>query len=142
MAATQDRTDSVLARPSLVLALKVVAGLFAALMLVQAYLAGQGLFEAEPDLIDVHGTVGMVVWLVALLQVGLAVAVFGQAGLRSPVTILSAVIFVLVTVQLMLGFASEDNSAAAAWHIPTGVLIFGMATANNTMVFRLGRSSV
>jgi hypothetical protein len=141
MAAAQDRTDSVIARPSLVLPLKVVAGLFAALMLVQAFLAGQGIFE-DPDFIDVHRTVGMVVWLVALLQVGLAVAVFGQAGLRSPVTILSAVIFVLVTVQLMLGFASEDNTAAAAWHIPTGVLIFGMATANNTMVFRLGRSSV
>ena len=44
MAAAQDRTDSVFARPSLIPELKVVAGLVAALMLVQAFLAGQGWF--------------------------------------------------------------------------------------------------
>lgn len=129
------------ARPGLLTALKIVAGLFAALILLQAFLAGRGWF-LDFDLIDVHGTVGMVVWLVALLQAGLAVAVFGQAGLRSPLTLLSAAILVLVTVQLMLGFASEESASAAAWHIPNGVLIFGMATGYDTLVFRLGRSSV
>ena len=136
MVAAEDRTEPVLARSTLVPALKGVAGLFAAPMLVQAFLAGRGWF-LDFDLIDVHGTVGTVIWLVALLQVALAFAVFGPAGLRAPATLLAAATLVLVTVQLMLGFAGRDSATAAAWHVPNGVLIFGLATAYGTIVVRL-----
>ena len=138
MIVNQTDAASSVARPGLLLALKFVAGLFAALILVQAFLAGRGWF-LDVDLIDVHGTVGMVVWLVALLQVALAAVVVGRAGLLGQLVLLPAALLVLTTVQLALGFASEESATAAAWHIPNGVLIFGMATVNSTLVFRLRR---
>jgi hypothetical protein len=123
------------ARPGLLLAFKVVAGIFAALILVQAFLAGRGWF-VDFDLIDVHGTVGMVAWWVALVQAVLAFVVLGRAGLRSPLAWMAVALLVLTTVQLGLGMASED-SATAAWHIPSGVLLFGVATAFTATLFRL-----
>ena len=133
-------TGEGVARPALLPILKGVAWLFTALILVQAILAGRGWF-VDLDLIDVHGTVGMLVWLVALVQAVLAAVVFGRATLRSPLALMAGALLVLTTVQLGLGMASDENADAAALHIPNGVLIFGLATAYSSLLVRLpGRS--
>jgi hypothetical protein len=129
-------TGEGVARPALLPILKGVAWLFTALILVQAILAGRGWF-VDLDLIDVHGAVGMVVWLIALVQVGLAVAIIGWSGLRGPVALVPLALVVLVTVQLALGMAGDESANAAALHVPNGVLIFGLSTVLVSLLARL-----
>jgi hypothetical protein len=125
-----------LKRPGLLMATKVVAVLYAALVLVQAVLAGRGWFK-DFDLIDTHGQIGQGLFLVAVVQAALAFLVFGA---RSWLSIASAALLVLTAIQLSLGMASEDSSTAASLHIPNGVLIFGLATVFATSVVRVADS--
>jgi hypothetical protein len=109
-------------RSNLVLAMKIVAVLYAALVLVQAIIAGRGWFK-DFDLIKTHGDIGMGVFVVAIVQVVLAFMVFGP---RSSLTLGFVLVLILTGAQLGLGFASDENSTAASLHIPNGVLIFGL----------------
>lgn len=122
------------ARPSLLPIYKGTAAPFGALVLFQAFLAGRGWFK-DYDLIDVHGMVANVVFLVAVAQAALAFLAVG----RGVPLLLAGVLVVLVVVQIGLGFAGRESAEAAAWHIPNGVLIAGLATAHNVMVFQLKR---
>jgi hypothetical protein len=134
MIAERRRAEATVVRPGLLPVYKGVAALFAALVLLQALLAGRGLFK-DYDLIDLHGMVANVIFLVALAQVGLAFATVG----RGAPLLLSGALVVLVVVQIALGFAGRDSAEAAAWHIPNGVLIAGLATAHTARVFQLRR---
>jgi hypothetical protein len=112
-----------------------VTVLTAGLVLVQAILAGRGWF-VDLDLIDVHGFVGNLVFLVVI---GQAVAAFlgrsrGKVG-RLELG-LSGLLVVLVVAQIGLGYSGRETAGAAAWHIPNGVLIFGIATALMTLGFK------
>lgn len=138
MSTVLTQPDPGVTRPGLLPLLKGVAGLFAALVLVQALLAGQGWF-VDRDLIAVHGGVGGAVLLVAALQVMLALLVGAPAGSRRPLALLTSAVLFLVVIQYFLGFASRESATAAAWHVPNGVLIFGLATATTALIFRLGR---
>ena len=117
-----------------------VAALTALLVLVQAALAGRGLF-VDFDLIEVHGWVGNATFLVAAAQVALAVAGYGRRSLSRVELGLSALLLVLVVAQLGLGYAGRESAGAASWHVPNGVLIFGVATALLTLGLGPGRSS-
>jgi hypothetical protein len=134
MIADERGAEATVARPSLLPVYKGLAALFGALVLLQAFLAGRGLFK-DYDLIDVHGLVANVVFLVAVAQA--AFAYF--AVRRGAPLLLAGALVVLVVVQIALGFAGREDAEAAAWHIPNGVLIAGLATAHNVMVFHLKR---
>ena len=90
-------------------------------VLVQAVLAGRVLVGSWS--ITVRGVVGNATFALAA---GLAVvAAVGRAG-RHAVAI--AVAFaVVLTAQIGLGYAGRNSTEAAAWHIPNGVLAFGLA---------------
>lgn len=137
MAATRDTMDGVpVTRRRLLPVLQGVAVLFAGLVLVQAFLAGRGWF-VDFDLIEIHGYLGNAVFLIAILQLALALGV----GLRGPRLGVSAVILILVFAQVGLGYAGRESAVSASWHIPNGVLIFGLAAVNCTMLFGQGRPS-
>ena len=93
----------------------------AVLVLVQAALAGRSLFGAWS--IAVHGTVGNATYGLALVAVAAAVA--GRAGRHA--TAVAVVLLVVLTAQIGLGYAGRESSEAAAWHVPLGVLAFGIA---------------
>ena len=131
-------TGEELARPQFLPMLKVSAGLFAGLVLVQALLAGRGWFR-DRDLIAIHGGVGALVVLVAISQVVLTLLVGAPAHLRRSLGLCSAALLVLVVVQYALGFATRTSAEAAAWHVPNGVLLFGLAVINCMLIFRLRR---
>lgn len=106
-----------------------VAGVTAVLVLIQAALAGRGWFLNDPDLIDLHGWVGNATFVAAIALAALAYAAHARGALGRLELGLSALLVVLVVAQLGLGYGGRENGDAAAWHIPTGVLIFGVTAA-------------
>ena len=134
MIADKRETEATVARPELLPVYKGAAVLFGALVLLQAFLAGRGLYK-DYDLIDVHGLVANLVFLVAVAQVVLAFLVVG----RGAPLLLGGALVLLVVVQIALGYAGRDSGEAAAWHIPNGVLIAALATVHNVRVFQLRR---
>jgi len=42
----------------------------------------------------------------------------------------------LVSIQIGMGYAGRTSLGAAAWHIPNGVAIFGLAVYNVTLFRR------
>lgn len=114
-------------RPGAFRALRITAPLVLLLVLIQAVLAGRGLMYGG-NAITIHGGIGDFTFLVALAQLILVLS----AGLRGSgkwlLIITNALLFVLVIVQLGLGYGGHDNAVAAWWHIPNGVFLFGVAT--------------
>jgi len=101
----------------------------AVLVLVQAVLAGRALFGSWS--ITVHGVVGNATF--ALAAVLAVVAAVTRAG-RHAVAVAVALAVVL-TAQIGLGYAGRDSVDAAAWHIPNGVLAFGLAVHQLTLAW-------
>lgn len=97
------------------------------LVLVQAVLAGRAMFGTWS--ITVHGVVGNVTFAVAVGALAAALAVHAT---RRTVAVAAALAFVL-TAQIGLGYAGRDSGEAAAWHIPLGVLAFGLAVHQATV---------
>ncbi len=116
------------ASPGLRRAFLVLAWVLPALVLVQAALAGQHLFEGAG--ISLHGILGEVTF--ALTLVGVALAVVGRAD--GPLFAASVGLLALAFSQVGLGFVGRDTASAAAWHIPVGVAIFGLTTYQLALV--------
>jgi hypothetical protein len=125
-----------LQRPQLVPYYRIAAILMVALVLVQAFLAGRGWF-VDPDYIDVHEVVANLVLLLALALVGLAIALGAPATWRIALIAPNVVLVVLVVAQIGLGYGGRESSEAAAWHIPNGVLIFGLSVFILSLLPRL-----
>jgi hypothetical protein len=113
-----------------------MAAIFVALVLIQAFMGGRGFF-VDSDILDVHGRVGDALVLYALVHLVLAGIGAARGGVNRTSLVLSALLLVLVFVQLTLGYESEDSAEAAAWHLPNGVLIMGLTVANAMLVWGL-----
>lgn len=92
-----------------------------ALVLVQAALAGQYLFEGSS--ITLHGILGNVTFALTVVGVILTVVRGGDGVAFSVAVALAALAFA----QVGLGYVGRETTAAAAWHVPVGVTIFGLA---------------
>jgi len=113
-------------RPGVVQALRIVSPLIVIVILIQAVFAGRGLF-LDTDNLSVHGGIGMLTLLLAVVQTVLVPLSGIRGGIRAGLIAASAVLVGLVVVQLGLGEAGKDGGQAAALHVPNGVLIFGIA---------------
>lgn len=111
-------------RPATATARRLVVWALPALVLVQAALAGQFLFEAS-DVITVHGIIGNVTFALTVLGVGLVLAAARDDGVAFGVAV---ALVALTFAQVGLGYVGRETTAAAAWHIPLGVTIFGLST--------------
>jgi Family of unknown function (DUF6220) len=126
MATRADATIETPARPGLVTALRITAPLIPTLALIQAFFAGRGLF-IDTDQIDIHGMLGNLTFLLVLVQAGLVLFAGFRGRSRAALLGMSLALVVLVAVQLALGYSGRDGGEPAAWHVPNGVLIFGMS---------------
>ena len=126
------RTATVDTTPAgpLVLAHRVVVIALPLLVLVQAVLAGQHLFEGS-DAITLHGILGNVTFALTAAGVPLALVVRRGDGLAFG---LSVALVALTFAQVGLGYVGRETLSAAAWHIPLGVAIFGLSTFQLSMV--------
>lgn len=118
--------------PTLIRAYRIVALITLALVLVQAALAGRGVY-IDSDWFDVHEVVANVISVVAIVQVLL---VF-RAGFTSMLHLprWTSLLVVLIVAQTGLGYVGRDEPDAAAIHIPMGVLIFGLAMLVTVLAF-------
>jgi hypothetical protein len=101
--------------------------LLVVLVLVQATMAGQALFEGFD--IVIHGYVGIASF--TLCVVLLALSLFGR--LSRPLMVLAAVNMVLLFGQTGLGYVGRDETWAASVHVPLGVTIFGLTMVQATL---------
>jgi hypothetical protein len=113
-AATSSRSGAVLLHRMVTVALPV-------LVLVQASLAGQHLFEGSS--ITLHGILGNITF--ALAVVGVVLAVVRRSD--GPAFFVAVTLMALAFAQVGLGYVGRETATAAAWHIPIGVAIFGLA---------------
>lgn len=107
---------------------RTLAGLTAALVLVQAILAGQWI-GGDLAIIVTHGWLGSGTLLLSVLLAGMSLLGTRQGWLDAKALAYSAVLVVLVVAQLGLGYAGRNSSTMASMHVPLGVLIFGLALA-------------
>lgn len=111
-------------------AYRIVAVLFAIAILEQALTASLGLFDARPGLIDLHRQIGDGLTLLALIGAGIAIygsirGVIGRAAMWIAIALVP-----LVIGQVMMGYETRDSATAIAWHIPLGVALMSLTTAN------------
>jgi hypothetical protein len=83
--------------------------------------------EGDNDYRDMHEMVANLVFLVAVVLGGLAVALGVPAVWKPRFLGLHALLVILVVAQIGLGYSGEDSGEALAWHVPNGVLIFGLS---------------
>ena len=101
---------------------RYVALLTAALVVIQAALAGRGFF-IDYDLIKIHGDVGSVTFLACVVLVFIAVRGYRTGALDRYDLIISGLLLILIAAQLGLGYGGRDSKVAASLHWPNGVLI-------------------
>jgi len=102
------------------------------LVLVQAAIAGQYLFEGAS--ISVHGILGNITF--ALTMVGVVLALVRRC--EGIVFAVAVALLALSFAQVGLGYVGRETLSAAAWHVPNGVAIFGLTTYQLALVTRGG----
>jgi hypothetical protein len=125
--------------PSLVMPYRGLTIVTAILVLIQAALAGQGWFKGDADFINFHEIVGNIFFLSVVLQAGVTVMLRLRGSLRSQLLALNAALLVLTFAQIGLGYSGRESAQAAAWHIPNGVLLFGIGTMIAILAMQLRR---
>jgi hypothetical protein len=109
-------------RPAVARAHLLLAWALPVLVLVQAALAGQWLFQGGD--IALHGILGNTTF--ALTVVGVVLTVVRNLPGRAFAVAVALV--ALSFAQVGLGYVGRETAAAAAWHIPNGVAIIALAS--------------
>ena len=107
-----------------VLGYRAVSVLLAILFIVQPILAGQFIDGTHESLRDIHGGMGDGLVLIAVIQTVLAFLARRTFGIG--LVMHCATMAVLTLLQVIIGRSGNDE---LKYHIPLGVLLFGMACA-------------
>jgi len=105
-----------------------LAGVIAALVLVQALLAGRAVWG--PWDIELHEWVGNLLFVLVVVNLALAIV------RRAPTAVLTAAALIggLTFVQIGLGYVGRTQLEAMAWHVPNGVLLMALSTYQLTLL--------
>ena len=133
---TQTSTPAASSGNTLLTGLRVTATVLAVGVLGQAWLGSTGFFQGQPGRIDVHAMLGNFLFLVAVIQAGIALVAM-QRGLASRNMLILAIGAVLLTTgQIGLGYSTRDSLNALAWHLPTGVALMGLTTVIAVLAYQ------
>lgn len=105
-------------------ALRLISAATAALVFLQAALAGQWL-AGHAQIIVTHGWIGNLAYIGALAMVVIGVVMW-RRGQGAGILGLALLLALLMTAQLGLGYVGRQQAWAAGLHIPGGVLISGL----------------
>jgi len=117
-------------RSGLLLTYRILAGLSVVLVLILAVLAGRSSRLFGTGNIEVHGFIGELLFAVAVVMVVLSFMTQTRGVVVGHAVAFAALCFA----QIGLGFVGRDTLEAAAWHIPNGVLLMGLAVAHLTLI--------
>jgi hypothetical protein len=117
----------------MITAIRWLAGVTAALVLLQAALIGQALFLGDPTKQALHGWIGNLSLVGAVVLAGCAIVAVRRGELSGAALGLSVLVVLLMVVQLGLGYVGRRGGMPAAVHIPNGVLIVGLLAALLTL---------
>jgi hypothetical protein len=132
-----DDTSPSIAAPSragLVVTERILAHVVALLVLVQAGLAGHSNRIAGSLNIEIHGFFGNATFTLLIVELVLAFVI----GVGTSRLAVLGGLTALAVAQIGLGYVGRTSLDAAAWHVPLGVLIFGMTVYN--IVLARGRA--
>ena len=96
------------------------------MVVVMAYLAGHSVKMFGTGDIEVHGFLGEILFAIAVVMVVLSF----MTQTRGLVVGFAVAFAALCFAQVGLGFVGRETLEAAAWHIPNGVLIMGVAVGH------------
>jgi hypothetical protein len=116
-----------------VAALRLVASVQPALLLLQAAIAGQFL-GGNAAAVGLHWANADLIQLLGLVQVVLAIVVWTRRGPAWPAAV-SALLLVAIEVQFVMGFRQQVKV-----HVPLGVAIFGVMLWLAIALGRVSRS--
>ena len=118
--------------------LRISTVILAVSVLIQAWLGSTGFFQNEPNFIDVHAMLGNVMFLVAVVQVGIAFYAMQKGLVTRNLLILSVVTMLIVIAQIGLGYSTRGDNGldALSWHLPNGVLLMGVTTVAAVLAWR------
>ena len=117
-------------RSGLLTTYRVLAGLSAVLVVVMAALAGHSTRLFGSGDIDVHGYLGELLFGVSVVMVVLSFMTQTRGLVVGHAVAFAALCFA----QVGLGFVGRETIEAAAWHIPNGVLIMGVAASHLALI--------
>jgi hypothetical protein len=106
-----------------------LSGITMALVLLQVILIGQGLYLGNPSQIALHGWIGNVTFVGAIVLAGLVIIGVRRGELSRPALGLGGLIALLTVAQIGLGYSGRGGGIPAALHIPNGVLIATLLAA-------------
>jgi uncharacterized membrane protein len=106
-----------------------LSGITMALVLLQAVLIGQGLYLGDPSRIALHGWIGNLTFVGAIVLVGFVLICVRRGELSRPALGLGVLIALLTVAQIGLGYSGRGGGTPAALHIPNGVLIATLLAA-------------
>ena len=129
-------TTSLVGKPEWLSLYRVLSLVTAGFVLVQAVLASQWLFKGESDLLDVHEIIANVFFLIVVLQAVLTILIKFPGRWGRQLLALNGILVLLTLVQTGLGYSGRDSADAKAWHVPMGVLLFGLAVAISAVAWR------
>jgi hypothetical protein len=112
-----------------------VAALTIAIVLIQAVLIGQALYIGDASRLALHGYLGNVSFLAAVVLAGLLIFASRRREAPRAALALGALVAVLMIAQIGLGYSGRGGGWPAAIHIPNGVLIVGLLASLLTVTF-------
>jgi hypothetical protein len=112
-----------------------LSGITMALVLLQAVLIGQGLFLGDPSRIALHGWIGNLTFVGAIVLAGFVLICVRRGDLSRSALGLGVLIALLTVAQIGLGYSGRGGGTPAALHIPNGVLIATLLAALLTVSF-------
>jgi hypothetical protein len=108
-----------------------LTALFAALVIVQAFLGMRGFVDAREGLVTMHEMLANTMFLLAVGQTVLAWLLYTKQVVTMRDLVLNGVLVLLTIAQIGLGYSASagDNFASLiSLHVPNGVLMMGVST--------------
>ncbi|MGH2617004.1 MAG: hypothetical protein ACRDJC_17355 [Thermomicrobiales bacterium] len=118
-----------------------VAAITAAIVLIQAVLIGQALYMGDASRFALHGWLGNLSFIGAIVLAGLTWVATRRGELPREALWLGILVAVLMVAQIGLGYSGRGGGVPAALHIPNGVLVASLLTALLTVVLLPSRAS-
>jgi hypothetical protein len=123
---------------AVVLGYRWLAALFAALVVIQAFLGTRGVF-ADPDLITMHEMLANAMFLMIVAQTVLSWMLYFRKAISAAEVGINAALVLLTSAQIGLGYSTRGDSfvTTVSLHIPLGVLLMGITCVVATMAWRV-----